>query len=168
MRMTAEELLARGELQDAIQAVTGHIKNSPADVRGRTFLFELLIFAGEWDKADRQLEVIGQQNVKSEVGVEVYRNNISAERDRARMFSDGLQPHFLSEPPAYVDLHLEAINRIRERNPREARELLDRAEEERPALMGRFNDTPFLDFRDYDDLLGPVLELIVGNKYTWL
>src|SRR5215813_575768 len=165
---TAEELLARGELQAAIHELTGQVKNSPADVRGRTFLFELLVFAGEWDRAERQLDVIGQQNVKSEVGVEVYKNNIRAERDRARLFSDGLQPHFLAEPPAYTDLHLEAINRIREGNVREARELVDRAEEERPALMGRLNDTPFLDFRDYNDLLGPILELIVGNKYTWL
>src|SRR5215469_7026798 len=164
----AEELLAKGELQSAIQELTGQVKSSPADVRGRTSLFELLLFAGEWDRAERQLEVISQQNVRAEVGVEVYRNNIRAERDRARLFSDGLQPHFLAEPPSYVDLHLEAINRIREDNLREARELLDRAEEERPALMGRLNDTPFLDFRDYNDLLGPILELIVGNKYTWL
>src|SRR5262245_40660896 len=165
---TGEELLAGGELQAAIEAVTGQVKANPTDERRRTFLFECLLFAGDWDRAERQLEVIGQQNAKSEVGVEVYRNNIKAERDRARLFSDGLQPHFITEPPAYVDLHLEAINRIREGSTGEARRLLDQAEEERPALMGRLNDTPFRDFRDYDDVLGPVLELIVANQYTWL
>jgi type VI secretion system protein ImpE len=165
---SAEEMLADSELKAAIQELTGQVKANPADVRTRTFLFELLLFFGEWDKAERHLEVIGQQSVKSEVGVEVYRNNIQAERDRARLFSDGLQPHFLSEPPAYIDQHLEALRRIREENFRQARELLDRAEEDRPALMGKYNDTPFLDFRDYNDLVGPVLELIVGNKYTWL
>jgi len=163
-----EELLADGDLRAAIQELTSQVKANLADVRARTFLFELLLFTGEWDKAERHLEVIGQQSVKSEVGVEVYRNNIQAERDRARLLSDGLQPHFLSEPPAYIDLHLEALCRIREGSLREARELLDRAEEDRPALMGKHNDTPFLDFRDCNDLLGPVLELMVGNQYTWL
>ena len=164
----AEELLAESNLQAAIQELTSQVKVSPTDVRLRTFLFELLVFAGDWDRAERQLDVIGQQSAKAEVGVEVYRNNIKAERDRARLFSDGLHPHFLSEPPAYVDLHLETINRIREGNGREARTLLDRAEEDRPALMGRLNDTPFLDFRDYNDLVGPVLEVIIANKYTWV
>jgi len=164
----AEALLDEGQLEAAIQELTGLVKANPTDVRGRTFLFEVLVFAGEWERAERQLGVIGQQSAKSEVGVEVYRNNIKAERDRARLFSEGLHPHFLTEPPAYVDFHLEAINRIREGDTQEARKLLDRAEEERPALMGRLNDTPFLDFRDYNDLVGPLLELIVGDKYTWL
>jgi type VI secretion system protein ImpE len=164
----AEQLLAENNLQAAIGELTSLVKASPTDVRARTFLFELLVFAGDWDRAERQLDVIGKQNVKSEVGVELYRNNIKAERDRARLFSDGLHPHFLSEPPAYIDLHLESINRIREENGPEARSLLDRAEQERPALMGRFNDTPFLDFRDYNDLVGPVLELIMADKYTWV
>ena len=164
----AEELLAESNLQAAIQELTSKVKASPTDIRLRTFLFELLVFAGDWDRAERQLDVIGQQSVKAEVGVEVYRNNIKAERDRARLFSDGLHPHFLSEPPAYIDLHLETINRIREGNGAEARALLDRAEEDRPALMGRLNGTPFLDFRDYNDLVGPVLELIIANKYTWV
>jgi type VI secretion system protein ImpE len=164
----AEELLAENDLQAAIQELTGLVKASPTDVRVRTFLFELLVFAGDWDRAERQLDVISQQSVKTEVGVEVYRNNIKAERDRARLFSHGLQPHFLSEPPAYVDLHLETINRIREGNGPQARALLDRAEQDRPALPGRLNETPFVDFRDYNDLIAPVLELIIANKYTWI
>ncbi|MGH9824262.1 MAG: type VI secretion system accessory protein TagJ [Blastocatellia bacterium] len=46
--------------------------------------------------------------------------------------------------------------------------MLDRAEEQRPALQGKVNGKDFLDFRDYDDVAGPVLELIVGGQYVWL
>ncbi len=165
---TAIELLQAGEVQAAIQELTSEVKANPTDVHRRTFLFELLCFAGEWDRAERQLDVIGQQSAKTEIGVQVYHNNIRAERDRSRLFSDGLAPHFLLEPPAYVDLHLNALNRLREGNLDEARETLDRAEEERPAISGKINGRPFLDFRDYNDLVGPVLELIVQDKYTWL
>ena len=164
----AKGLLDAGQLGAAIEEVTRAVKAHPADMTQRTFLFELLCFAGEWDRAEKQLDAIGHQNVKAEVGVQVYRNNIKAERERRRLFADGLQPHFLTEPPPYVDLHLAAINRLREGNFSEARQMLDRAEEERPALAGTFNGKRFGDFRDWDDLVGPVLELIVKDQYTWL
>ncbi len=46
--------------------------------------------------------------------------------------------------------------------------MLDRAEEERPAASGTLNGQAFQDFRDYDDVVGPVLELVVKDTYAWL
>ena len=164
----AKALLDEGKLEEAIEQVKSEVKANPADTTKRTFLFELLCFAGDWDRAEKQLEVIGHQSTKAEVGVQVYHGNIKAERDRARLFKDGLAPHFLSEPPAYVDLLLAGINRLREGNIKEARENFDKAEEERPAFSGKMNGKEFKDFRDYNDLTGGVLELVVKDKYTWL
>jgi type VI secretion system protein ImpE len=164
----ARSLFEAGRLAAAIEEVTREVKVRPTDPSPRTFLFELLCFAGEWDRAQKQLEVIGHQDAKTEIGIQVYRNNLAAERDRRRVFSGELQPHFLTEPPAYIDLHLAAIARLREGKPNEARGLLDRAEEERPAIAGTFNGTRFEDFRDWDDLVGPVLELNIRDQYTWL
>ncbi len=164
----AKELFDAGELQAAIEELVREVKANPADTTRRIFLFELLCFVGEWDRAEKQLEVIGHQSAKAEIGVQAYRNNIKAERACQRLFTDGLRPHFLFEPPAYVSLHLEAINRLREGDTAEARRLLDRAEEQRPALSGKLNGEPFQDFRDWNDLVAPVLELIVQDHYTWL
>ena len=163
-----EELLAAGRLQPAIDEITGEVKANPTDANRRTFLFELLCFAGDWDRAERQLDIIGEQSPKAAVGAEVYRNNIRAERARTRLFSDGLRPHFLFDPPPYVNSHLEAICQIAEGQFERARELLDRAERQRAALQGKLNDKDFLDFRDYDDVVAPVLELIAGDQYLWL
>jgi type VI secretion system protein ImpE len=165
---TAKELFDAGHLQLAVEELTRQVKANPSDMQRRIFLFELLCFGGEWDRAEKQLDVIGHQSAQAEIGVQAYRNNIKAERDRQRLFSKGLQPYFLAEPPAYVDWHLNAINRLREGHLAEARELLDRAEEERPAFAGSLNGRAFQDFRDYNDWVGPVLELIVKDQYTWL
>jgi type VI secretion system protein ImpE len=164
----ARRLFETGQLGAAIQSISQEVKARPSDVQPRIFLFELLCFAGDFDRAERQLEALGHQSVSTELGVQVYLNNIKAERDRSRLFSDGLEPHFLTEPPSYVDLLLAAIKRVRESNYKDARELLDRADEERPALGGEMAGSQFSDFRDYDDRIGPVLELIVRDKYTWL
>src|SRR5664279_6331234 len=136
---TPRELYQAGQLQAAIQALTAEVKAKPADVPIRIFLFELLAFAGDWDRAQKQIEVLGQAGPNEALAVQVYQANIRAERLRERLFSEGLHPHFLNEPPPYVDRHLEAINRIREGSFAEARIVLDRAEEERPALQGTLN-----------------------------
>lgn len=165
---TAKELLDSGQLKAAIDAITAEVKANPADVPRRTFLFELLCFSGEWDRAEKQIDVIGQQSIQSAMAVQVYRANIQAERSRERLFDAGTAPHFLTEPPPYIDTCLEGIRKQKEGDTAAARALLDKAEEERPALAGRWNEKPFLDARDYNDLVAPALELIVKDKYVWL
>ena len=164
----ARELYQAGHLGAAIEALSGEVRANPSDAPRRVFLFELLAFAGEWDRAEKQLDVLGQAGPQATLAVQVYKANIQAERTRSRLFAEGLHPHFLNEPPPYVDRHLDAINRVREGNFAEARAILDQAEEDRPAMGGMLNGKSFADFRDCDDLIGPVLELIVKDKYAWL
>jgi len=165
---TAKELFDQGQLGAAIEAVTAEVKANPTDLKPRTFLFELLCFAGDWDRAEKQIDVLAQQSMESAVGVHVYRDNIKAERERKRLFAEGAHPHFLVEPPAYIDVQLDAVGCLGRGDAAGARERLDRAEELRPALSGSWNGKAFGDFRDFNDLTGPVLELIVKDKYAWL
>lgn len=164
----AKELFDAGDLRGAIEEVTREVKAQPTEMRLRTFLFELLCFAGDFDRAERQLDVIAQQSARAEIGVQVYRNNIKAERDRVHVFADSREPHFLIEPPPYVDMLIEGVKRLCGGEFAAARESFDRAEEERPALAGSFNGQMFGDFRDSDDRIGGVLELFVQDQYTWL
>jgi type VI secretion system protein ImpE len=166
--MTAKELLDVGQLNAAIEQLNKDVKARPADGRLRSFLFELLCFAGDYQRADRQLEVIGHQSAATEIGVQIYRNTMSAERKRQRTFADGLQPHFILSPPPYVHFHLEALNRLRESRPAEANALLEESARTRPTVAGRFNGQPFTTFRDSDDLLAPFLEVVIQDNYTWL
>jgi type VI secretion system protein ImpE len=164
----AKELFDAGKLQAAIDEITYEVKERPNDTRKRTFLFELLCFNGCWERAEKQLDVIGMQSAKAETGVQVYKNIFKAEQSRLDLFSEGIQPHFLIEPPAYIYLNLVAISQLHEFNIGDVRRLLDNAEEARASLSGKLNDKPFQDFRDYDDLVGPVLELFLQDKYVWL
>jgi type VI secretion system protein ImpE len=163
----AKELLDAGQLSSAIEQLNQDVRSHPADSRLRTFLFELLCFAGDYERAERQLDVIGHQSATAEVGVQVYRNILTAEHSRRRLFSDGLRPDFLFDPPAYTHLHLDAINRLRETQQAEAEALIKQSEDARPSLKGELEGQAFTDFRDADDLLDPFLEVIVHNNYVW-
>ncbi|HEY5313175.1 MAG TPA: type VI secretion system accessory protein TagJ [Pirellulales bacterium] len=166
--MKVKQLFDDGNLTAAIAEATQQVKARPADAAARTFLFELLCFAGELDRAEKQLEVIGHQDAQSEWAVTVYRNLLKAERARRRLFADGLAPQFLLDPPDYVRLHLDAVNRLREDQPGEALSLLEHAEEARPAVAARVNGGSLGELRDCDDLFAPILEMMLLEDYIWL
>ncbi len=85
--MTARELFQAGKLNEAIRALTAEVRDNPADARRRTFLFELLCFAGEFDRAEKQLEVLARDSPASEAGALVYRGAIYAEKTRQEIFA---------------------------------------------------------------------------------
>jgi type VI secretion system protein ImpE len=87
--MNPQELYRAGRLTDAIKALGAELRDNPTDVRRRTFLFELLCFAGEYERADKQLEVLAQSGPQSEMGVLVYRSALYAERQRQDVFERG-------------------------------------------------------------------------------
>ena len=62
--MTAQEHFAAGRLSAAIDAQLQEVKAAPLDAGRRTFLFELLAFAGELDRADQQLAVLAQETAE--------------------------------------------------------------------------------------------------------
>jgi type VI secretion system protein ImpE len=160
--------LDKGDLSGAVEAALRLVKTNPTDTTARTFLFELSCFAGDWDRAEKQLDVISHQDTNAMVGSLIYRGNFKAERDRMRLYSDGLKPEFMTAVPPYVEDLLSAVNRIREGNTTEARALLDGVEEKRPALRCTVNGEGFSDFRDYNDLTMCVFEAIHKDSYMWV
>jgi type VI secretion system protein ImpE len=164
---TPKELLDAGDLNAAIEALTQEVREAPTDPQKRTFLFELLAFAGEWDRAEKQVAAVAGADAPSQMATGVYRGLLQAERDRARVFAGKARPHFLREVPSYVEKSLAAIGQISEGNFAAARALLDEAEEERPSLSGKRGEEAFGDLRDFDDVLAGVVEMVFQGKYTW-
>ncbi len=136
--MNPQELYRAGRLTDAIKALSAELRDNPTDVRRRTFLFELLCFAGEYERADKQLEVLGQAGPSSEMGVMLYRSALYAERQRQDLLARG------EFPAAKDDADAEA----------------DRG--------GVANDKPFASFSDADPRTGARLEIFAAGNYLLL
>ena len=98
--MSPQELLRAGRLSEALKALSAEVRDNPADARRRTFLFELLCFAGEYERADKQLEVLAQGGPTSEIGVLLYRSAVFAERQRQDLFARGEYPKNSDTPDA--------------------------------------------------------------------
>lgn len=164
----AKTQLDIGNLNGAIEAALQLVKNNPTDAAARTFLFELSCFSGDWERAERQLDVIGHQSANALIGSQIYRQNFQAERDRIEFFTRGKRPEFVMPAPEYVEELYAANNLLREGKILEARQLLDKIEEQRPAFACKISGEEKEDFRDYNDLTMCVFEAIIKEAYVWL
>ena len=82
----AKDLFAAGRVSDAITTLGAWLRDNPADLAQRTFLFELLCFAGQYDRAEKQLSVLSQGSKEAQLGATVYYAALHAERDRNELF----------------------------------------------------------------------------------
>jgi type VI secretion system protein ImpE len=166
--MNASELFKAGKLQAAVDAQLQEVKRNPADQAKRMFLFELLVFTGDLDRARRQIDAVTYGEAERDAVIIGYRKLLDAEQDRRKLFRDGKKPQFLGPPPEHVQWRLEAINCLRGNQQKEAKELLDRANAAVAPLPGSLNATPFDSLRDGDDLFASVLEVMAKGVYSWV
>jgi type VI secretion system protein ImpE len=166
--MTADDLFKAGQLQPAIDEQIKAVKANPADHALRLFLFELLAFAGDLDRARRQIEAIRYDAMELDSAVQSYRKLLDAEHARRRVFAEGIMPQFLTKPPEHLGKRLEAVNALRANQPAQATELLTKASAAAPTVRGTLNGKPFDELRDCDDLFGPTLEVMAHGDYYWL
>ena len=90
--MTPLALYREGRLREAIKALGEELRSNPMDAKRRTFLFELLLFAGEYDRAEKQLDLLAGANADAAAGTLLYRSALYAERTRQAMFLNGETP----------------------------------------------------------------------------
>src|SRR4030095_4790491 len=84
--MVAKQLFEAGKVREAQQALTAYLRDHPSDSAQRTFLFELLCFSGDYDRAGKQLAVLSQGSAENELGAVLYYAALHAEKTRHDIF----------------------------------------------------------------------------------
>jgi type VI secretion system protein ImpE len=118
--MNSRELYAAGKLDEAVQALGSELRNDPTDTKRRTFLFELLCFTGEYDRAEKQLDILADAGKEAALGTLLYRSALQAARTRRDMFEKKTFP--LSAGPTDAapagTLNGQAFETIEDADPR--------------------------------------------------
>jgi type VI secretion system protein ImpE len=164
----SQELFRSGRLRECLAALQGEVRGSPADAKLRTFLAQLLMLSGDWDRAVNQLQVAGELDPAALPMKHAYTAAIQCERLRAAVFAGERQPLILGDPPPWVALLLQALGPLAQGRAAEAAELRERALEDAPPTPGRVNGTAFDWIADADSRLGPVLEVMLNGAYYWV
>jgi type VI secretion system protein ImpE len=116
--LKAQELWKAGKLDEAIESLGVELRSDPTDARRRTFLFELLCFAGEFDRAEKHLDVIAQSSREAGMGALVYQSALHASRIRAEMFATGDFPTSVAPRPVAGTLNGQSFSSITDGDPR--------------------------------------------------
>lgn len=136
--MNAEQLFKAGKLSEAISALNAQLRDNPSDSKSRTFLFELLCFNGDYDRAEKQLNILEEEGSKdSFLGTLLYKAALHAERLRDEMFEKKTYPTSV--------LNGASTN-----------------------VSGKLNGKEFGTLFDADPRIGDKLELFAGGDYLWI
>jgi type VI secretion system protein ImpE len=116
--MNANELFKAGKIDEAVKVLASELRNDPTDIRSRTFLFELLCFLGELDRAERQLDILSDLSKEAGMGTLIYRSALQAERLRREMFDKKTFPETPVDPAPQVVLNGTPVGTIEDADPR--------------------------------------------------
>jgi type VI secretion system protein ImpE len=165
---TAEELIAAGDPLAALELLQQQVRTRPADVKLRIFLFQLLCVLGQWERAGKQLVVCGEMDAGTLAMVNTYRQALQCEVLREAVMTGQTTPVVMGEPQMWVAHLVEALQAEHRGEPQLAAHLRAQAMEAAPTTSGTLNGEPFEWVADADSRLGPVLEVIVNGRYSWV
>jgi len=84
--LTARELFNAGQVRDAEKSLAAYLRDHPTDISQRTFLFELLCFSGQYDRAEKHLSLLADKSEKTQMGAVLYYSALHAEKTRHDLF----------------------------------------------------------------------------------
>jgi type VI secretion system protein ImpE len=116
--MDALSLYRSGNLRAAIEALGDELKKQPLDAKRRTFLFELLCFAGDYGRAEKQLDVLSDVSSEAAAGAMLYRSALHAERERQDMFANDRLPLGTTHPSPGGELNGSNFAGLTDADPR--------------------------------------------------
>jgi type VI secretion system protein ImpE len=115
--MLAKQLFDAGKVREAEKALTTYLRDHPTDVEQRTFLFELLCFSGDYDRAEKQLGVLARGGAQTEMGAVLYYSVLHAERTRHELFQKLDYPKVSSAKSPPGKLNGKPFESIRDADP---------------------------------------------------
>jgi type VI secretion system protein ImpE len=163
-----KELIKKGKFSEARAALVLAVKNYPKDTASRTLLFQVLLFSGEWDKAERHLEVLADLDSTMDSGVSLYKNLLKCERERVDVVAQRATPSFLPATPAYFEDYGKACRSIESDRDGGGSDVFRAMESMVPQVTGTVNGVEFLGMRNTDDMLAFALEVFAYDRYVWV
>ena len=167
-------------ITQTLDDVKQQIRENPADVAPRIFLFQLLAVTGDWGRANAQLELCGNLDDGAIAMVQMYRDALGCEALRKNVFAGKNTPLVFGEPAPWIASLLEALRLDATGDSDAAKSLRNQAFEDAPTSSGSVEiavhdgaddstaEYAFEWIADADTRLGPTIEAFINGKYYWV
>ncbi len=161
--------LESGNVGAAVEAALAQVKELPGDSDARRLLVDLLIVAGDFERADKQADILSKTVPDLTLGMSLLRGRLRAANARSAWFSEGAVPAFPEGPTERDKLAMEVA--IAQRGGDDAAaaaalQSLTAVSETGPIAV---NGTTVDGFRDADDRVPHALEVLcTDGSYMWV
>ncbi len=149
--MNATSQFQAGQLNDALATQLAEVKKDATNLNARFFLAELCCFVGDWERADRQLDVIVKHPDNATMRAQLLRQLIRTEVLREQVVREGRSPELVVALPRDAELQLELCAAIRAGQTEDYAGLIESAIAAQAAVTGTCNGEPFEGIQDLDD-----------------
>lgn len=166
--MSAEDAFRAGKLDDAVAEQGAVVRAAPLDADARWKLFVLLCFAGELERAEKQLDALATRDDGLARSAVVHRALLASELERTLVFDGARAASLPPDAPRHARLRVEALAALGHGDEEGASRLVAEAVEATPPLAGLLDGEPFDGLCDLDDRFGAVLEVHAGGRYLWI
>ena len=163
-----KEMVSGGQPVQALAAAQAQVRARPDDPELRVLLFQLMVVAGQWERAANQLELCGELDDGALAMVHTYRQALQCELAREAVFKGQTTPMVLGQPAEWVAWLIQALQAQASGDAAGAQALRDQALQQAPTSAGTIDGQAFEWICDADSRLGPVLEAIVNGRYCWV
>ncbi len=166
---TIAALLSADRLGEALTEATAAVKARPQDNALRLVLAQLLVLAGDLERAETQAKIAQRTATEDAVGIGLFRQYLRGLHARSAWWRDGALPDFPGEP-TLPDRHALALNiALRADDAAVARDALEALDAARGTCPAIWNGVATSDLRDLDDRLPHAFEAITsGGAYLWI
>lgn len=162
-------LLGADALGEALEQARAHLKSNPSDQSVRHLYIDLLVLAGDYERADSQCSLAATLSPDATMGFALLRHALRGMAARDAWFESGAVPSFPGEPTALDQAAMRLGVSHRGNAADDTRLALEALEEIRGEQPLIWNGQPVGDFRDLDDRIPHALEVIMtGGGYLWI
>jgi len=166
---TAKEYFEQGDLNEALKTMSQELTEKPSDISKRAFYIELLCINGDYEKADRQLDIMTTLDPSSVLVIGKWRQLIRAAQARKDVYLDGAIPEVIDTPTERIKALLETQLALREGDEEKVTLTTRDLEDSRLPYTAIVNGNTVNDIRDIDDSCAGILEVLGTNgNYYWV
>ena len=166
----ALERLKEGNLEAALSAAKGAVRDNPGDGDARAQLFQLFCLNGEWDRADAQLEALmTSANIQAPIWKQ-FQILMRLERQRIDYHEKAEAPAIVGDPEDWMAPFAKAFELHQSGDVAGGAALRAEALDDATSPSGHVGDVAFEWLMDGDSRYGPMLEAFLPTEgdYCWV
>jgi type VI secretion system protein ImpE len=112
--------------------------------------------------------VLAQETAEKGWGASVYQNLLAAEQTRRKVFAGQARPEVFLDAPDFMAARWQAVECLARGETQAAIAALEQSDAQAPLVRAQLNGQAVEGLRDADDVLAPILEVMVLRDYVWV